>query len=43
MKLIAPKKEGEYEYFCTYPNHWEMMWGRMIVKGIPAWWTSASP
>jgi glucose/arabinose dehydrogenase/azurin/lysophospholipase L1-like esterase len=31
LKLTAPTKEGEYEYFCTYPGHWELMWGRLIV------------
>jgi azurin len=31
LKLTAPKKEGEYEYVCTFPGHWEFMWGRLIV------------
>ena len=25
------RQEGEYEYVCTYPGHWEMMWGKLIV------------
>ncbi len=38
LKLIAPSKEGDYEYFCTYPNHWELMWGRLIVtKDVDAY------
>jgi glucose/arabinose dehydrogenase/azurin len=23
--------EGEYDYVCTYPNHWAAMWGQLIV------------
>jgi glucose/arabinose dehydrogenase/azurin/type 1 glutamine amidotransferase len=31
LKMTAPKETGDYEYFCTYPGHWERMWGRLIV------------
>jgi azurin len=31
LKLTAPKQEGDYEYFCSFPGHWELMWGRLIV------------
>lgn len=31
LKLKAPTEEGVYEYVCTYPGHWEQMWGRLIV------------
>jgi azurin len=31
LKLTAPKKEGEYEYVCTFPGHWIIMWGKLIV------------
>jgi glucose/arabinose dehydrogenase/lysophospholipase L1-like esterase/azurin len=31
LQLTAPKATGDYEYFCTYPGHWERMWGRLIV------------
>jgi len=31
LKLIAPKQEGDYEYVCTFPGHWEFMWGRLVV------------
>jgi azurin len=38
LKLTAPKKEGDYDYFCTYPGHWEMMWGRLVVtKDVDAY------
>jgi hypothetical protein len=26
-----PKKEGDYDYLCTSPGHWEMMWGTLVV------------
>ena len=31
LKLTAPKREANYEFMCTYPGHWEMMWGRLVV------------
>ncbi len=31
LKLTAPRAPGEYEYFCTYPGHAEMMKGVLIV------------
>ncbi|HET6250226.1 MAG TPA: plastocyanin/azurin family copper-binding protein [Tepidisphaeraceae bacterium] len=38
LKLTAPTQEGDYEYFCTYPGHWEIMWGRLIVtKDVDAY------
>ena len=29
--MTAPADEGEYEYVCTYPDHWQVMWGKLIV------------
>ena len=31
LKLTAPMEEGTYEYFCTYPGHYLIMWGQLIV------------
>jgi glucose/arabinose dehydrogenase/azurin len=31
LKLAAPTEEGDYEYFCTYPGHYLIMWGQLIV------------
>ncbi|HUD83726.1 MAG TPA: HEAT repeat domain-containing protein [Candidatus Saccharimonadales bacterium] len=31
LKLTAPAEEGDYEYFCTYPGHYLIMWGQLIV------------
>ena len=38
LKLTAPKTEGEYEFICTYPGHWQIMWGRLsVVKDAEAY------
>jgi azurin len=38
LKLKAPGKEGEYEYVCTFPGHWLIMFGKMIVtKDVDAY------
>lgn len=31
LKLTAPTADGAYEYFCTYPGHYLIMWGQLIV------------
>lgn len=31
LQLTAPGKPGEYEYVCTFPGHWVIMWGKMKV------------
>jgi azurin len=31
LKLTAPAEEGDYEYVCTFPGHWQVMWGRLVV------------
>jgi azurin len=31
ISMTAPNEEGVYEYVCTYPNHWMVMWGQWIV------------
>jgi len=38
LKMTAPAQEGAYEYVCTYPGHWENMWGTLIVtKDVDAY------
>jgi azurin/lysophospholipase L1-like esterase len=38
LKMDALNREGEYEYVCTYPGHWEMMWGTLVVtKDVDAY------
>ncbi len=43
LKVTAPKNEGEYEYVCTYPGHWQIMWGKIIVvKDLDAYVPAAA-
>jgi glucose/arabinose dehydrogenase/azurin len=38
LKLTAPTEEGNYEYFCTYPGHYLIMWGQLVVtKNVEAY------
>jgi azurin/lysophospholipase L1-like esterase len=38
LKWSAPKEEGEYEYVCTLPGHYVLMWGKLIVtKDVDAY------
>ncbi|MEO6738661.1 MAG: plastocyanin/azurin family copper-binding protein, partial [Chthoniobacteraceae bacterium] len=38
IKWTAPNKEGEYDYVCTFPGHWMIMWGRIVVtKDVDAY------
>lgn len=38
LHYTAPSKEGAYEYVCTFPGHWEVMWGTLIVtKDVDAY------
>jgi azurin/glucose/arabinose dehydrogenase len=41
LRLTAPTEEGEYEFVCTFPGHWTLMWGRLIVtKDVEAYLAS---
>jgi azurin len=31
LKLTAPTKTGTYEYVCTFPEHWKVMFGELVV------------
>jgi azurin len=31
LKLTAPAKTGDYEYACTFPEHWKNMLGQLVV------------
>jgi len=40
LQIVAPAEEGEYEYVCTFPGHWMIMWGTLIVtKDVEAYLT----
>ncbi|MFC5051012.1 plastocyanin/azurin family copper-binding protein [Rubritalea spongiae] len=30
--FTAPEQKGEYPYICTFPGHWQVMQGKMIVE-----------
>ena len=32
ISFTVPGKSGEYEYVCTFPGHFAMMRGKMVVK-----------
>jgi azurin len=32
MRFEAPEKPGRYPYLCTFPGHWVVMKGVMIVR-----------
>ena len=32
LRFKAPNKPGEYPYMCTFPGHWTIMKGTLIVK-----------
>ncbi|MCI0745562.1 MAG: HEAT repeat domain-containing protein [Verrucomicrobia subdivision 3 bacterium] len=31
LKVAAPERPGVYEYVCTYPEHWKVMFGQLVV------------
>ena len=32
LRFMAPKAPGNYPYICTFPGHWTIMKGVMVVK-----------
>ena len=32
LRFMAPKTPGDYPYICTFPGHWTIMKGVMVVK-----------
>jgi len=43
IRWTAPNREGEYEYVCTFPGHWMLMWGRLIVTNDVDAYLAAHP
>jgi azurin len=38
IKLTAPLEAGDYEYVCTFPGHFQVMWGQLVVtKDVDAY------
>ena len=34
LRFKAPEKPGRYPYICTFPGHWFVMKGVMIVRSV---------
>ena len=43
LKLTAPATTGDYEYVCTFPGHWAVMWGQLVVTGDVDAYLAAHP
>src|SRR5262249_20145448 len=43
LKLTAPADEGVNEFFCTFPGHYQVMWGRLVVTGDVEAYLKANP
>ncbi len=44
MKITAPRTEGVYEFVCTFPGHWALMHGEIIVtKDVDAYLKANPP
>jgi azurin len=38
LQFTAPAEEGNCDYVCTYPGHWTLMWGTLVVtKDVDAY------
>jgi azurin len=38
LSVTAPRKEGTYEFVCTFPGHWAIMHGELVVtKDVDAY------
>ena len=31
LSFVAPTKPGKYDYLCTFPGHWRLMYGALVV------------
>src|SRR5262249_38746911 len=40
---VAALSEGEYEYVCTVPGHFAIMWGKLIVTKDVEAYLAANP
>jgi azurin len=32
LRFVAPKEPGSYPYLCTFPGHWRIMQGHLVVE-----------
>lgn len=44
LTFDAPAEPGEYPYVCTFPQHWQRMYGVMVVvRDLDAWLQDPTP
>lgn len=43
LTLTAPHQTGDYEYVCTFPGHWLIMFGQLVVTRDVEAWQQAHP
>ncbi len=43
LRITAPTTQGVYEFVCTFPGHWMIMWGKLIVTGDVDAYLTANP
>ncbi|QUE51649.1 dehydrogenase [Luteolibacter ambystomatis] len=43
IQFTAPAEEGTYEFVCTFPGHWAVMHGQLIVTKDMAAYLKANP
>ncbi len=43
LKVAAIATEGDYEYVCTVPGHFQLMWGTLVVTKDPDAWLQQHP
>jgi azurin len=43
IEMKAIRKPGEYEYVCTFPGHWNMMYGTLVVTNDVDGYLKAHP
>jgi azurin len=43
LRITAPAAEGTYEFICSFPGHWNLMAGTLIVTKDPAGYLLAHP
>jgi azurin len=43
LTVTAPAQEGTYDYVCTFPGHWAVMQGKLIVTKDVDGYLKANP
>lgn len=43
LQVKAPNREGEFEFVCTFPGHWMIMWGKLVVTRDVDAYLAANP